>query len=187
LVFLSVASPIHAQSSPFEIGGGYSLLRLNVLEEPATRSGITARLGYDLHDHVSVEGEVLLFPQNLGGISKGMTAAFFGAKVGKRFERIGLFGKARPGLFHFQEPEQPFACVAVVPPPVACVLGGSTNFALDAGGVVEFYLSNRFTVRADAGDTMIRVGGPVLRSGSVESSGYWSHNFMFGTSLGFRF
>ena len=188
LFFLLLLFPpgIRAQSGPrFEVGGGYSLLRTGFLEEPSTESGVMGRLGYDLHRHVSVEGEFSLFPRDLGIYSKGMTTGFFGAKVGERFERVGVFGKVRPGFIHFHERSGPFACAAVDPPTLPCLIGGRTEFAVDAGGVLEFYPQRRMTVRVDAGDAIIRMRGPVLLSGRP-SDGFWSHNFAFGMSFGFR-
>jgi hypothetical protein len=42
----------------------------------------------------------------------------------------------------------------VVPPPLVCVLGRiNSQFALDAGGVVEFYPQPRINLRFDAGDS----------------------------------
>jgi hypothetical protein len=124
LFFLLLSFPpgIRAQSGPyrFEAGGGYSLLRTEFLEEPSTESGVMGRLGYDVHRHISLEGEFSLFPRDLGVYSEGMTTGLFGAKVGQRFERVGVFGKVRPGFIHFHERSGPFACAAVDPPTLSC-------------------------------------------------------------------
>jgi hypothetical protein len=187
LFFVSLPHGIHAQSGThrFEAGGGYALLRTEFLEEPSTESGVMGRLGYDVLRQVSVEGEFSLFPRDLGVYSKGMTTGVFGAKLGQRFERVGVFGKIRPGFIHFHEPAGPFACAAVDPPTLACVIGDKTEFAVDAGGVFEFYPRERMTVRVDAGDAMIRMRGPVLIS-DRPTDNFWSHNFALSVSLGFR-
>jgi hypothetical protein len=187
-LFLSFATDARAQSGShrFEAGGGYSLLRTEFLDEPSTESGFMGRLGYDVIRHVSVEGEFSLFPRDLGAYSKGMTTGFFGAKVGQRFERLGFFGKVRPGFIHFHERPGPFACPAVDPPTLSCFIAGRTELAVDAGGVMEFFPQARMTVRVDAGDAIIRMRGPVLRSGRPTDS-FWTHNFAFATSVGFRF
>ena len=179
-LILSGTSSIHAQDFEhrFEASVGYSLLRADFLAgEPSTESGILGRLGYNLHDSLSVEGEISLFPQGLGVPSRGFVTGFFGARYGPQFQHIGVFGKVRPGFVRFQEPAEPFACIAVFPPPLACVIGGRTEFALDAGGVVELY-ARRLTFRVDAGDAMIRFREP---------GRFWTHNFMFASSVGFRF
>jgi len=56
-------------------------------------------------------------------------------------------------------------------------LSGETRFALDLGGVIEFYPSRRFVLRVDLGDTVIRNSQP----------GRTSHNFQFGAGIGIRF
>jgi len=188
LIF-TLTIPLHAQSpdSPkFEAGFGYSLLRTNFLDQfDKTESGIAAHLGYSLSDHITLEAELNLFPQNLEAISKGMVAGLFGPKVGWRSERVGIFGKIRPGLVHFQRQSHPFPCPAVVPPFFVCALALETDFALDAGGVLEYYPQSRVTLRLDAADLMIRFPGPYFPNGV--GSPFWRHNFAFGTSVGFRF
>jgi hypothetical protein len=76
----------------------------------------------------------------------------FGGKVGKRFDKWGLFGKARPGFVEFSR---------VIESPGVQIPG--PNFfvrkfypSLDLGGVVEFYISPRWMTRFDVGDTLIR-------------------------------
>ena len=180
LLVLSITPQIHAQEREyrFEASAGYSLLRGEFLAAASSHHGVLGRLGYPLRDSLSFEGEFSFFPQDLGVASKGITAGFFGAKYGHRFQRVGVFGKVRPGFAHFQEPETPILCVAIVPPPQTCVIGGRTEFALDAGAVFEVYARRRLTFRVDAGDAMIRFR---------DAGGSWNHNFMFTSSVGFRF
>lgn len=50
-------------------------------------------------------------------------------------------------------------CAATFPPPAGCFQPVSkTRFAVDLGGVVEWYPSKNTIVRFDAGDTIIRFG-----------------------------
>lgn len=179
-LLISITPHIHAQEKEprFEASAGYSLLRTDFLAAPFNESGILGRLGYHLRDSLSVEGEFNFFPGDLGVASKGITAGFFGAKYGRKLQRVGVFGKVRPGFTRFQAPEDAVLCIALVPPPQACMIGGKTEFALDAGGVFEIYARRRWTFRVDAGDTMIRFR---------DSGGSWNHNFMFTSSVGFKF
>ena len=63
------------------------------------------------------------------------------------------------------------------------------NFALDLGGVVEFYPAKRAIIRVDAGDTLVhyqdRVFGtfsnPILVNGGFKS------NFQVSVGFGWRF
>jgi hypothetical protein len=163
------------------------LLRTNFDDFDLTRSGINARFGYSSYKHLAIEAELNALPQDLGASSKGMTEGLFGAKAGWRSQKLGMFGKIRPGFIHFREQVQPFPCIAVFPPPLACTLGRRTEFAMDTGAVVELYVHSRITLRVDAGDTMIRFRGPMYRPRIGASDGFWSHNFQFGSSVGFAF
>ena len=186
IIFLSSLSVVHAQSpdaGTFTVGAGYVLLRTNFLDDgfDKTSSGIAVRGGYSLTKNVDVEAELHLLPRDLEPFSKGMAVGVFGGKAGHRFDKAGIFGKARPGFVHFAQPLPSFACLAIFPPPFNCALGGTTEFALDAGGVVELYPRSRLTLRFDVGDMMIRFAEPTQRGK------FWSHNFTFGTSIGFGF
>lgn len=65
------------------------------------------------------------------------TAAVRGAKAGIRGNRLGLFVKLRPGFMHFNKDVD---CPG-------CDRRDNFEFALDVGGVVEYYPSSRFVVR----------------------------------------
>ena len=111
----------------------------------------------------------------------------FGGKVGKRFERWGLFGKARPGFVGFSR---------VFEFPGGVQVGAITTFekkfyrSLDVGGVVEFYVSPRWMARFDVGDTIIRYGE--IRFSGVNpplilQPSHTTHNLQVSSGIGFRF
>ena len=110
----------------------------------------------------------------------------FGGKVGKRFDRWGLFGKARPGFVGFTR---------VVEFPGAQV-PGNLRFvkklypSLDIGGVVEFYVSPRWMARFDVGDTVIRYGEIVIPGFTppfILQPRVTRHNLQVSSGIGFRF
>ena len=174
--------------------------------------GFGGRLGYNLTSNLAVEAEVNFFP---GAGSYGVPEPFtggnkveglFGVKAGKRFEKVGVFGKARPGFLHASKgdirPRPDTLCVAIFPPPAGCFETISkTNFALDLGGVVEVYPTKRTIIRFDAGDTMVFLGKrniPAIvnpLAGSLAPSfltiipapAETTHNFQFNVGVGFRF
>lgn len=195
LIFLLLTPFLSAQSldpRKFEVGAGYSLFRTRFLGADSNESGI-ATSGLQVFRLSCRRSGIEPVPTDLVVFSKGMTEGLFGPKAGWRSERVGMFG---PGFIHFHERREPFPCPRVIPPPLVCVLGGRTEFALDAGGVLEFYPHPHITLRFDVGDTMIRFRVPVQRFGqpgpdrvvpSTIVDGFWSHNFQFGTSVGFRF
>ena len=81
-----------------------------------------------------------------------------GLRVGWRGERIGLFAKARPGFSRLID--QGVECGGDV---CALILLARpeyrTEFAFDAGGILEVYPTAGTLLRVDVGDVMIRHRG----------------------------
>ena len=168
-----------------------------------TEPGLGVRFTYNLNEMFSLEAAGYFFPKecsqcrNIGNIREGLA----GVKVGKRFEKWGIFGKARPGAISYNGGAVDVIVAPGTPPfgPVDFEFKRLTTFALDVGGVVEFYPSKRIVTRFDAGDTIIHfnrrtmktiVFDPVantLGPGTLQIPGRTSHNFQFLTSVGFRF
>lgn len=184
----------------FEIGGHFSSLTLN---SNTTEPGLGARFTYNVNDNLALEAEGNLFPhdarqrsfRNGGRATQGL----FGVKIGKRYERFGIFAKVRPGLISFTRGR--FDIVGnndEVTIPIEVRTERATHFALDVGGVLEFYPSRRIVTRFDFGDTIIRygdttintingpVGGPFVLV-PVTIPGETRHNFQFMGGVGFRF
>lgn len=161
-----------------------------VTEERDMKAGFGGRVGYNVHRNVTLEAELNYLPEDdfLRGGDK--VQGLFGVKAGKRFERVGLFAKARPGFFHLREGEfrlrPDVVCVAVFPPPEGCVeTSGQTNFNIDLGGVFEAYPSPRTIIRVDVGDTIIRGGDRNI--GAATFGSRTEHNLQAGIGIGFRF
>ena len=188
------------ETPKFEIGGHVSTL---IMSPDATEFGIGVRFTYNATRNLAFEAEGDLFPhdarsrsfRNGGRITEGL----FGVKIGKRYERFGIFAKARPGLISFTRGR-----VDVVPNGSGGVFPFDfrterlTHLAFDVGGVLEFYPSRRIVTRFDAGDTIIRYretnapfvsgpdGGPfTILPFPIPAS--TSHNFQFSAGIGFRF
>jgi hypothetical protein len=161
-----------------EVGVHFSMLRYNDYGDPLAEPGVGARLGYNLNDNFALEGEVNFYPRAHEGeqsVSGRKTLALFGVKAGVRKGRVGLFGKARPGFIHLSRTLD-FACVDAVEGD--CSLA-NTNFAIDLGGVAEYYMSPRTLLRFDIGDTVIR--------SSIIGGYNTTHNIQLNAGIGFRF
>ena len=210
-----------AQDVPrFEVGAQFSVLSLNrpsVLVtgrlDPGfigfgpgvgrrTEPGLGARFTYNLTNHIAFEAETNLFPRREltstmpgGRVFQGQ----FGIKAGKRFQRFGIFGKARPGFVGFTQvtklvdtftvPADPFGRVFTLG---KFAVGKDVYFSTDLGGVVEFYPSRRILTRIDLGDTIIHYGtfrgiGAFLSHAIVERPPETKHNLQFSAGVGFRF
>src|SRR6266403_796420 len=150
--------------------------------------GVGARLTYNLTNHIALEAEGNFFPgrpiEEFGGFTPGGVPAGhiyqgqFGVKVGKRFRKVGLFMKIRPGFVGFTQTSQftGFRLKAFFDPSHGTIvqlenpefrIGKATYPSADLGGVLEFYPSRRIVTRLDVGDTIIRYGIYRERRGAV--------------------
>jgi hypothetical protein len=178
--------------------------------------GLGARIGYNLTAHVALEAEVNFFPEaDTFRVPEGFNGGhkiegLFGVKAGKRFDKFGIFAKARPGFLYESKGDlrerRDVGCIAIFPAPAGCFeTTGKNSFALDLGGVLEFYPSKRTIIRIDAGDTIVRVGernvsatlnanpfGPLIlpapaRPVSLPVLAETTHNFQCSIGVSFRF
>ncbi|HEX8285666.1 MAG TPA: outer membrane beta-barrel protein [Pyrinomonadaceae bacterium] len=169
-----------------EVGVLYTGINLEGFGE--TINGLGGRFGYNINKHLALDSEFSFFPEtHLGNRQFGQkTQAFVGVKAGARSRYVGVFAKARPGVMFIGEVTSGFNCNGTS--------FGQTcrpshnNFALDAGGVLEFYPSARAIVRLDAGDTIVRIrearGGALFGD---TGTGDTTHNFQFSVGFGYRF
>jgi len=131
-----------------EIGIGVTGTHLHKIDEAPV--GIGGRVFLNFARTAAIDAEVTRYPNK--------TSALAGLKSGLRFDRFGVFGKGRVGLWHFGRRER-------------------TYLAADIGGVLEYYPSPHTAVRIDAGDTILFYGGQAL--GTV-------HNFQPGIGFSYR-
>ena len=170
-------------SSPF---GSISLSRKHA--EP----GFGGRFTFNLTDSIAFEAEGNYFTrEQFSFIHSGhMYQGQFGGKVGKRFDKWGVFGKARPGFVGFTRVlEFPFGIQTPGPPPI---LRPENKLypSLDVGGVVEFYISPRWMARFDVGDTLIHYGEIRFPTGTppfILLPSETTHNLQVSSGIGFRF
>lgn len=186
-----------AQSSDVpkvEIGAQVSWLRLLDVEVPIfppadgpisgyrryykNNVGIGGRAGYNVTRNVALEGELNYFPQDNGRQTRNALQGLFGAKAGWRGEKVGVFGKARPGFFRYEEP---LVCVTT-----PCPNRTETKFALDLGGVLEFYPSRSWVTRFDVGDVLIR-NERITNALPLRVEDRFRHNLQISAGIGYRF
>ena len=225
------AQSIDVSDQKFELGGHFTLLTNSIVTEVddlsivcvtvpcpppnivlkkrrKSQPGFGGRVGYNLSSNVAVEAELNIFPgaDSFNGPKEFNDGYFleglFGVKAGKRFQRVGIFGKTRPGFLYASkgdlEPRPDVGCPAVFPPPVGCFHASSQDsFVLDVGGVFEVYPTARTIIRFDFGDTIVRlsernvsaafnrIGLPRLAVSPVPAE--TTHNFQGSIGMGFRF
>ncbi len=179
-----------------------------------------ARFTYNLTNNIALEAEGNFFPgrplAEFGGFSPGgipsghIYQGQFGVKAGKRFKKVGVFMKIRPGFVGFTQASQftGFSLKTFFDPSHGTMvqlenaefrIGKATCPSADVGGVVEFYPSRRIVTRLDVGDTIIRYGIYREPVGSVcalccpcptqlyERPAETRHNLQFSAGIGIRF
>jgi hypothetical protein len=177
LILLSaLTTVVVAQTErPLEIGAQFTALRVNPLGEGAGSVG--GRASYDLGFRrltVAPEVEFNYFPQNPSG-NFGETQLLAGARAGFRIDQFGFFLKLRPGVVHFGGGD------------FVERNGSSTNFAMDAGGVLEYYISRRVALRVDWGDTMIYFPQAIATGVPPVKPAGWYHSLQGGAGVNLRF
>ncbi|HEX8845175.1 MAG TPA: outer membrane beta-barrel protein [Pyrinomonadaceae bacterium] len=192
------------ETKRYEVGAQFSSLSIDKGFETRTEPGFGGRFTFNLTDNIALEAQGDLFPRsersnafrNGGRAVEGL----FGVKIGKRFEKFGLFAKARPGFISFSQGAVDFIPTGGTNPFTAfdVRVRRLTHFAADIGGVLEFYPTRRIFTRIDAGDTIIRYGKTTINSFSLTPGGTFTpfpitfpsdttHNFQFSAGVGFRF
>lgn len=193
---LFVISSARAQDKlpDFEAGPVFSYLRIPS-SPPVTQQNqdeVGLRFSYNLKRIVALDAEIDLSPSttpNSGSSFQGgrLSQGLFGVKSGRRWSKVGVFGKFRPG---FVSSSRVITGYSSQPTPATPQFGRRTDPAFDIGGVVEFYLSPRILLRYDAGDTIIHYNQLTLHLPPGQSAvvfGVVRNNFQFSTGLSFRF
>lgn len=207
----------------FEVGAQFSSLFVNP-PSPApqfpiltngfdmhTEPGVGGRLTFNLTDNIAFEAEGNFYTRDLTGSGSFLTTppnpsghmfqGQFGAKVGKRFSKWGVFGKARPGFVGYTKVSDLVSTRTfnvqfaneIIPVTVGEFrIANKVYPSIDIGGVVEFYISRRWMARFDVGDTIIRYGelaaqGFSLREQIVRRPPETHHNLQVTSGIGFRF
>jgi hypothetical protein len=196
LTIITLASVTVAQSKKDKLEIGVQTTSLSIfhpdIPSDDTQGGIGGRVTYNFNRSIAADAEINFFPQKQFILNADGNAiqAQFGVKIGKRFEKAGLFAKVRPGFLSVDR------VVSVVP--------GSQNpifpdikverqafFTMDFGGVLELYPSKRVVVRFDGGDTAIRHParfGQISFTDPVQllRGAKFKHNFQFTAGVAFR-
>jgi hypothetical protein len=196
----------------YEVAGDFSALSL---DSGTTLPGVGGRFTYNINKHFALEAAGYFFPGKCdtctGEVTGRVAEGLFGVKAGKRFEKWGIFAKARPGVITFGKRAFDITPAGGVDPQVQCFPDPLappcftfrqtrlTHAVLDLGGVLEFYPSRRLVVRFDGGDTIIRYGQRTFNTLTqnpatgaitlipITAPARTRHSFQFMGGVGFRF
>ena len=199
LCFGGVVVNAQLNQRKFEVGGMFTSITLDNFKARAlpgiatgdsTIRGLGGRLAYNFTDNIAVDAEGSFFPEtHLGNEEFGQkTQGFIGVKAGVRNKRVGAFAKVRPGVMWFGEFPSRGTCTQTTFGS-SCSVSHEKDFALDNGGVFEFYPAERMIIRADVGDTIIRF--PERSFGLFNNPSFipaeTKHNFQVSIGFGWRF
>jgi hypothetical protein len=155
----------------------------NVRTEP----GFGGYASYRFYGVFYLDGDLLYFPvgTSASGPHDGGTIlqGLLGVKGGIRRNHFGFFGKVRPGFNSYSA-----ALTSITSTGETSTR--STNFALDLGGIIEFYPTERSTLRIEAGDTHLYfTTRNVNVDGTIESfpGGKLQHSIQLVLGYGWRF
>ena len=192
LILVLAPRPAVGQSEEHRFQAGVQVSGAASSEFDSSDVGLGGRVSWHPTPLVGTEAEVGFYPADFAddpAFSSSRVEGLFGATVGPRLGRIRPFVKLRPGFVTFHEAPEPFACILIFPPPLPCTLAaGRTVFALDFGGGVELYPTDRTFVRVDGGDRALRYPGPSIdRDGTARDDAFFSHDVRFAIGGGLRF
>lgn len=158
----------------------------------ASDAGAGARVAWHPVELVGIEAEVVYYAGDFPEprpFSRARAEGLLGVTIGPRLDRVRPFLRLRSGFVSVREAPEPFPCIKIFPPPLACELAsGHTLLAIDAGGGVEIAATSRTFVRVDAGDRVLRYPGPVFDTDrDIRERPFFSHDFRFAASAGLRF
>lgn len=196
-----------ADVQKIEVGVQFTTITKPDFNGGSTEPGVGARFTFNFNRSVAVEAVGNFFPHscqfcggNLGDNSGIIEQGLFGIKAGKRFEKWGIFAKARPGVIRFGQGQTIYTITGTGTSATVNVRRiGQSNFAADLGGVLEFYPTKHIVTRFDFGDTLIHYGSrqmnflsfdPVTGSPALfpfTTRSETRHNFQFAAGVGWRF
>jgi hypothetical protein len=164
-----------------------------------TEPGFGGRFTYNINQHIALEAEGNFLPRlsRIGGGGGHQFQTLFGGKIGKRWARFGIFGKARPGMLSFSNVSNlvrtQTGLFGTIPFTFGIFRQGwKSYFSFDAGGVMEYYVSRRIMARIDMGDTIVHYNefphpGASVSHALLRRPPETHHNFQFTAGVGLRF
>ncbi len=189
----------------WEIGGQFGLLSLGSakviddLRNPAFGDipafladyrGIGGRLSYNFNRWLAVDAALTYYytAPHVGDAQRGgkILEGVFGPKAGVRTRRYGVFAKARPGFLSYSAVHDD-----LFPPFPTQRL---THFALEVGGVLEYYPSRRTILRFDLGHLLAFYGPQTFQAppgppyyGNFRDYAFRDNGIQLMTGFGWRF
>ena len=178
----------HSALPRFEVGPVLSVVHDIEVLPSADRLAVGGRFTINFNPHIAFDSDALITTsRGFSGLNTGgrLTQGYFGIKAGTRWNKIDIFGKVRPGFWSYAEV---ITGQTGATPPMP-ILSRFTYPAVDVGGVVEFYLSRRFALRYDIGDTVVHYHEVIFNNSASPFiiPSVTTHSFQFSTGISYRF
>ena len=190
-LFVSLAGASSAQAQSFQADVHFSSAQWS--EFDGSDNGIGGRFTFMPSSMIGLDADLTWYPSDFPpdqvAFSGSRIEGLFGATIGPRINRVRPFAKAAAGFLKVAEPPLGFACIAIFPPPLACVMaGGPTLPAYEIGGGIDVSATPRTFFRADIADRILKYPGPTLsRDFSANDEGFLGHAIRFTIGGGIRF
>ena len=190
VLFLQTVTVGVAAAQSFEAGGVVAMSQWS--EFDGTDVGFGGRFTYKPSPLVGIDAELLWYPSDFAervAFSRSRFEGLFGATVGPQLDRVRPFAKVAAGFLNVGKTPGAFACIAIFPPPLACVLAnGKTLPAYEIGGGIDVGVTANTFIRADITDRMLQYPGPTLSSDfETRDEGFLGHAVRFTVGAGLRF
>jgi hypothetical protein len=184
----SLAFPARAQQGPprFEAGAVIDYAHETLVEE-SNRLQLGGRFTWNIGSHFGLDAEITTSP--FSTVSRGLytggraTEGLLGAKYGKRWRKLGMFAKVRPGFLRYSDV---FGGFNFNSGQISELGAQTTSPVLEVGGIFEYYMSHRWMMRYDVGYATIWYAArtpPLAAPISASSNGA----FQYSASLAYRF
>lgn len=185
-IALLAAQAAAAQS--FDAGAHLATAKLSEFDDLDVGAG--GRLTWKATPLIGVDADLTWYPgEQLGPFSHYRVEGLFGVTVGPKIDRVRPFAKAAAGFLKVAGSDGAFACIAIFPPPLDCLLaGGDTLPAYEIGGGVEFDATSRTFIRVDVADRILKYPGPTFGPNfEIYDEGFFGHAVRFTFGAGIRF
>ena len=190
LAVVGVLSPLPVSAQSFEASAHFAASQWS--EFDGNDLGFGGRLTWKPSSLIGVDADLTWYPSDFPdriAFTGNRFEGLFGVTVGPRLSRVRPFAKASAGFLNVGETPGPFACIAIFPPPLSCVLaGGDTLPTYEIGGGLEIDATARTFIRADVTDRILRYPGPTLDDDfQIREDGFFGHALRFTIGAGLRF
>ena len=158
-----------------------------------TEVGIGGRITWKPSSLVGVDADLAWYPSEFPPDTLAFSASrfegLFGVTVGPQIDRVRPFVKIAGGFLRSSEAPEPFACIAIFPPPLACLMAaGQTLPAVELGGGLQFDVPSRTFARVDIAGRWLQYPGPSFRSfPTVREEEFWGSGMRLSFGAGVRF